>query len=238
MTSFRFQAPGSKWLPEADVPKARSGPGIKPARLCLILLALAAASGCVTVTQPSPQIRDYRLDYSAPTVEGEALPVVLSIPTLSVAAAYDREAIVYREDGYSIGRYFYHRWTSNPGSLIADLLERDFGRSGLYRAVQSGRSPLRPDYQLLGVVEEIEEQSADQSCVAHLALRFQLLRVAAGDGSPVVMQQAYAENEPCSCGEPRNLTEAMSHAMARIAAALQRDVHAAITADRDTGIKH
>lgn len=204
----------------------------------LLIASFAVASGCITVAQPSPQIDDYRLDYPAPTLEAEAVPVVLSIPTMSVSAAYDREAIVYREDGYSIGRYFYHRWTSNPGSLIADLLERDFARSGHFRAVQSGRSPLRPDYQLLGIVEEIEERSADQGCIAHLALRFQLLRVAAGEGSPVVLQKAYAEDEPSACGEPHKLTEAMSHAMARIAAALQRDVYDAIVADRDSATKH
>ena len=198
----------------------------------LLIVSAVAGSGCLTVSQPSPQIRDYRLDYPAPAIEGEALPVVLSIPTLSVAAAYDRESIVYREDGYSIGRYFYHRWTSNPGSLIADLLARDFARSGMYRAVQAGRSPLRPDYQLLGTVEEIEERATDQACVAHLALRVQLLRVAAGEGSPVVLQRGYSEDEPTTCGEPRVLTEAMSRSMERIAAALQRDAYDAIVSDR------
>jgi ABC-type uncharacterized transport system auxiliary subunit len=206
------------------------------ARLLLTSFAVAVSlASCVTISQPSPKIRDYRLDYTAERIEGEPLPVVLTIPTLAVASAYDRESIVYREDSVSIGRYFYHRWTSNPGALIADLLERDFARSGLYTAVQSGRSPLRADYQLLGTVEEIEERMVERSCVAHLAVRFELLRVAADTRSPVVLQRAYSEDEPASCNDPRALSEAMSLAMARVAGALQRDVHAAMVADRGGG---
>lgn len=188
--------------------------------------------GCVTISQPSPRIRDYRLDYPAPVVEGALLPVVISIPTLTVASAYDREAIVYRENSVSIGRYFYHRWTSNPGALISDLLQRDFTRSGQYTAIQSGRSPLRAEYQLIGIVEEIEERSIEGGCVARLALRVELLRVAADTRGPVVLQRAYAEDEPSACGDPKALVEAMSQAMARISAALQGDVYAAITAAR------
>jgi len=206
-----------------------------PARPLLTSVALAAAlAGCVTISQPSPKIRDYRLDYPPPTTEGEPLPVVLSIPTLAVAAAYDRDSLVYREGSVSIGRYFYHRWTSNPGALIADLLQRDFAHSGLYTAVQSGRSPLQADYQLIGTVEEIEERSLDQGCVAHLALRFELVRSGTSKRSPIVLQRAYSEDEPSSCNDPPALVEAMSLAMGRIAAALETDVHAAIQADRAT----
>lgn len=201
-------------------------------RFLLPFVVAVTLASCVTISQPSPKIRDYRLDYAPERFEADPLPVVLSIPTMAVSAAYDRESIVYREDSVSIGRYFYHRWTSNPGALISDLLERDFARSGLYSAVQSGRSPLRADYRLLGTVEEIEERSIERSCVAHLALRIDLLRVAADTRSPVVLQRAYSEDEPASCNDPRALTEAMSLAMARIAAALQRDVHGAIAADR------
>ena len=198
----------------------------------LLFLAAATLSACVTITQPSPQIRDYRLDYTPETIEGEPLPVVLSIPTFTVSSVYDRESIVYREDSVSVGRYFYHRWTSNPGALISDLLERDFARSSMYTAVQTGRSPLRPDYQLIGTVEEIEERGLDRACMAHLALRVEVLRVAGDTRSPIVLRHAYAEDEPASCNDPKALSQAMSLAMSRIAAAMQRDVHAAIAADR------
>jgi len=203
------------------------------ARLLLIALALAVVpAGCVTISQPSPKIRDYRLDYPPPSTAGELIPVVLTIRTLAVSSAYDRESIVYREGSVAVGRYFYHRWTSNPGALIADLLERDFAHSGLYTAVQSGRSSLRPDYQLTGTVEEIEERSLDEGCSAHLALRFQLVRTASSDRSPIVLQDAYSEDEPSPCNDPQALVQAMSLAMARIAASLEADVHAAILADR------
>lgn len=188
--------------------------------------------GCVSVAQPAPQFRDYRLDYPPPVVNGMPLPVVIHIPTLAVAAAYDRESIVYRTDELSIGRYFYHRWSSNPGALIADMLKRDFARSGLYRAVNSGRSPLRPDYQLSGEIEEIEERVlADGRCVAHLSLRLELTRLRPAEGEPIVLRQTFDETEPCACEEPRALSAAMSKVLERISAATQAAAHAAIAAD-------
>jgi ABC-type uncharacterized transport system auxiliary subunit len=199
-----------------------------PSRALIVFLPLVLF-GCVTISQPAPQIRDYRLDYESPAIDGPELPVVISIPTLSVAAAYDRESIVYRQDSVSLGRYFYHRWASNPGSLIADLLVRDFAKSGRYRAVQSGRSPLRPDYLLVGSIEEIEERLVEgNQCNASLLMRIELIHARPGDASPVLLQRSYSEREPCACEDPRALSTAMSAAMARISASLQGDVNAAI----------
>jgi ABC-type uncharacterized transport system auxiliary subunit len=200
----------------------------------LRLLSLSAVlfAGCLTISQPSPQIRDYRLEYPPPAIEGSPLPVVIMIPTLSVGAAYDRESIVYRPDEVSIGRYFYHRWSSNPGSLSADMLKRDFTRSGLYRAVQSGGTPLVPHYQLLGDIEEIEERVLPGgNCTAHLAMRFELVRLRASEGDPILLRQTFDEEEPCPCEDPRALSTAMSKVLARVSETLQQAVYNAISAD-------
>lgn len=194
-------------------------------------LSAVLVAGCLTISQPAPQIRNYRLEYPPPSMTGSPLPVVLSIPPLAVDAAYDRESIVYRPDEVSIGRYFYHRWSSNPGSLIGDMLKRDFARSGLYRAVQSGGSPLRADYRLGGEIEEIEERTLpDGSCAAHLSMRVELLHAGAGDDDPVVLRHTYNEDEPSPCEDPRSLSAAMSKALARISESLQQTVYAAIEA--------
>ena len=107
--------------------------------------------GCVRLSQPAPQFREYRLDYPPPPHdEGTPLPVVLRVAALRVAAIYDRDAIVYRNDSYSTATSIYTRWSANPGNMLADLLSRDLTASGRYRAIQQPPALLASDVQLSG----------------------------------------------------------------------------------------
>ena len=204
-------------------------------RRAALLLALAGAlAGCFQLHVPAPTMHDYRLDYAPPQVEGRPLAVVLQIAPLAVAAMYDRDAIVYREGTYSTGTYPDSRWSTNPGSLVTDLLARDFGDSELYRAVQLGPSLLAGDYHVGGEIEEIEEIEEEPNaggCAAHLRLRMLVARLRPGKDDPVLLQHAYTGEEPCPCNQPRALVAAMSQGLAKISAQLQRDVYDAIAAD-------
>jgi ABC-type uncharacterized transport system auxiliary subunit len=201
-------------------------------RRSAFLLALAGGlAACLRLHVPAPMMHDYRLDYGPPQVEGRPLPVVLQVAPLKVAAVYDREPIVYRYRIYSTGAYFDSRWSANPGSMATDMLARDFGDSGLYRAVQRGPSLLTSDYQVGGEIEEIEEEANASGCAAHLQLRMLVVRLRPGKSDPVLLQHAYTGDEPCPCNQPPALVAAMSQAFARISTQLQRDVYDAVAAD-------
>jgi ABC-type uncharacterized transport system auxiliary subunit len=203
-------------------------------RNATLLLACGLAAGCFGLSQPSPDIREYRLDYTPPAVTGRALPVTLRVPPLAVAAIYDRQPIVYRDDAYATGTYFYSRWSTNPGAMLADLLARDLAASGLYAAIQQGPSLLASDYQLSGGIEEIEERMSAASCTASLRLRVLLVRIRGSSAPPVLLQTTYAEQEPCRCNDVRDLARAMSSVLQRISAQLQQAVYEAIEKDRST----
>jgi ABC-type uncharacterized transport system auxiliary subunit len=195
-----------------------------------LLLPLAMVS-CVKIGKPEPLVRDYRLDYTPAEISGTPVPMILRVSGLAVGAVYDRESIVYRENDYATGTYFESRWSANPGSLVTDLLARDFAASRLYKAVQQGPSPLPSDYQLNGEIEEIEELMTGSNCAAHLRLRVTLVRTRRLAADPVALQKTYASDEASACNAPPELVASMSRAMARISAQLQRDVYEAIAAD-------
>jgi ABC-type uncharacterized transport system auxiliary subunit len=197
-----------------------------------LLLGLAGAlAGCFRFHVPAPVVHDYVLDYPPPRVEGTALPVVLRVASLDVAAIYDRQPIVYRDGMYSTGTYFDRRWSANPGSMVADVLARDFSDSGLYRAVQRGPSLLAGDYQVGGEIETIEEEATSSGCAARLRLRMLVMRLRPGTGDPVLWQQTYSADEPCPCNQPQALVAAMSRGLEKISAQLQRHVYDAVAAD-------
>jgi ABC-type uncharacterized transport system auxiliary subunit len=201
-------------------------------RRLAVLVATVLASGCFRFSQPAPELHEYRLDYPAPQLSMAPLPVVLSIAPLTVTAAYDRETIVFRTDPYSFGRYFYHRWATNPGLMISDLLARDFTQSGLLRGVQQGPTPVGSDYRLSGIVEEIEHRIGKDGCEAQLDVRLLLVRLRRAGTEPILLQQRFAGTEPCSCADPGEVAAAMSRVMERLAEELLREVHRLISADR------
>lgn len=195
-------------------------------------------AGCFGASRVPPPIRQFRLTYEATAPQGAPLPYVLRVAPMEVSAAYDRDPIVYRESDYNIGSYFYFRWASNPGSMVADLLARDLASSGLYRDVQTAVSVVPPDYQIKGTVEEIEEVVSLASCSAHLTLRITLSATRGPREERVRLAKLYTADDPCRCDDPESIAASMSRAMAQISAAVQADIYAAIKPDADAAGRH
>lgn len=195
---------------------------------------LFAASGCVRLNQPAPQIRDYTLSYPAPEAESESLAAVLQIPPFAVSAAYDSHGMMYREGELRLTRYVYDRWAANPGNLVADALARDFAETEVFRAVQHARAPLASDYRLSGEIEAIEEVVGIDACIANLEIRVLLVALRRIDRDAVVLRRGYREQVPCRCDEAASVAASMSTALQRISESLRRDVRATIAADLTT----
>lgn len=200
-----------------------------------VLVVVACLAGCVRLGQPAPRIEHFRLDYTATPPEGPPLPYILRVPPMEVAATYDRDPIVYREGEYRIGSYFYDRWASNPGNMIADLLARDLVRPGLYRDVQTAVSLVAPDFQVKGTVEEIEERIDGTSCSARLSLRVTLAGTRGAREERVRFSKLYSATEPAKCDDPDSLAQAMSAAMATLSGEIQADVYAALRGGGEGG---
>jgi ABC-type uncharacterized transport system auxiliary subunit len=197
-------------------------------RLSMAILVFGLA-GCVTLSRPAPPTFEYRLDYPAPGGGADALPVAVRVARFHAAEPYSRTEIVYREGEHRVSSYAYHRWATEPASMIATLVARDLGASGEYRAVLRRPSAVRADYEIDAEIDALEERSGPP-CTAHVEIRGLLLR-ARGGGEPIVFQRPYAADEPCIGNDPGDLVAALSRAVANISTALRRDVHEAIAAD-------
>ena len=184
--------------------------------------------GCVQLAQPAPRIEWYRLEYSAPQLSLAPLPVVLRIGTVAVAAADDREPLVYRKDQFSGDVYHYHRWATAPGSLIHDVLVRDLAASNSYRAVQASMGLVPADYDVSVYVETLEEQPQAAGCSAVLAARVTVVRQQTPKPASYTAEFPYRFEQPVACNAPRELVAALSQDLQHLSEALQRDLHRAL----------
>lgn len=199
--------------------------GRRPIALLGICAALGGCFGAVA--KPPPLVHEYRLAYVAPAIRGDPLPVTLRVGPVRVASTYAGAAIVYREDEHRVGAYNYHRWATDPGAMVGELLTRDLVDSGRYRAVEYGPSLVPADYVLMIEVEEMGERLRG-GCEAHVQLRVLLTRARPRDREGVVFQRVYDAGEPCAAGDAGQVVAALSAALARISEEVQSDLAAAI----------
>lgn len=198
--------------------------------LSLALAAGIVASGCATWSKPAPRGRDYRLAYPSPPARDQLRAGVIHITSFAVAAAYDSQAMIYRQGEFRIGRYPVQRWAANPGNLVSDMLARDLDASGLFRAVQHARPTLPSDLRLTGEIDVVEESVSRSGCAARLEVRVILVDLGARPEERVLLQSRYEETEPSACEDAGSLARAMSRVVERLSTRLLEDIAARLPA--------
>jgi ABC-type uncharacterized transport system auxiliary subunit len=181
-------------------------------RAVAIAIALAACGGTV------PQTRYYQLATPAATSTSnspaDAGQIDLAIEPLETDQAYDDDRIVYRLTPYRLDYYNYHRWSSPPGALIAEFLERAFEHSGKFHTVS--RDAQAAPVTLGGRVVAIEEIDKSKTAwIGHVVLELHLTDSSTGR---VLWSAQYEESQPLRQQTPEGLAEALSAALHRISA--------------------
>lgn len=170
------------------------------------LLVLAACAGNV------PETRYYQL--AAPAASSpQPASASVAIEPLTADAAYDDDRIVYRLTPYRLDYYNYQRWSSPPGTMIANYLQDVLAKSGRFRAVMHEASDAVP-VTLGGRVVALEEIDTSRTqWIGHVAIELTLTDTVT---NKVLWAQQYDEREPLTKQTPEGLAQAISVAMARI----------------------
>ena len=180
------------------------------APMVLSALALALCAACGGKAVPT---RYYQL--AAPESRPRGGSDVLVVEPLTTDAGYDDERIVYRTTPFRVDYYQYHRWTSAPGVMVGNYLERALEGSGKFRAVVREPTPDAP-VVLAGRVLAIEEVDRSKTeWLGRIALELVLTDARTG---ALLWTEQLEETEPLRQQSPEGLAAALSIAMSRIVA--------------------
>jgi ABC-type uncharacterized transport system auxiliary subunit len=149
------------------------------------------------------------------SMPGKLAGDVLVVEPLTTDAGYDDERIVYRTTPFRVDYYQYHRWTSAPGVMVGNYLERALENSGKFRAVVREPTPDAP-LVLSGRVLAIEE--VDRSTAAWFARIVLELTLSDARTGEALWTEQREETEPLAQRTPEGLAAALSTAMSRIVA--------------------
>ncbi|OGS37652.1 MAG: hypothetical protein A2293_17210 [Elusimicrobia bacterium RIFOXYB2_FULL_49_7] len=181
--------------------------GIIP--FCLLMVLFAA--GCGTL----PIKKYYLLNY-IPTPPQARLneapyPFTLRLKEFSIEDAYARPQIVYRQSPYELQFYFYQVWAVKPAQMINDLVFKHLAAMNLIRAVvRRYDGGAKPDFELSGAIEAIDEYDSEEVWFAHMALRFRLTRLTDGR---VIYTRRFDNRKRVFQNNPQNVVKEMSAIM-------------------------
>jgi ABC-type uncharacterized transport system auxiliary subunit len=141
----------------------------------LALASLALVAACSAV----PDYTYFTMAYTLlPADKDGAGPLAesLRIRDLEIAPAYDKDKMVYRFSPYQFQYYNYMLWAVKPNKMVSELIVRHLENAGLFDVVTRDYGESRPEYELTGVLEAIEELDSGDEWFAHLAFSLRMTR--------------------------------------------------------------
>jgi ABC-type uncharacterized transport system auxiliary subunit len=139
------------------------------------------------VTCGKPQQRlYYMLNYTPPQMQQRSMQnpysAVIRLREFSIEEAYNRFQIVYRTSPFEFRYYNFRSWAVRPTRMMTDLFFKHLNSvrlvSSVVRRLDEGR---RPDFELTGFIEAIEEYDSEDVIFAHIAMRVSLTRLSDGE---------------------------------------------------------
>ena len=145
------------------------------ARACAVLglLAVMFATGCGGV----PKTYYYTLQVPAvPAPTDPRTNYILGVEHFRAPEILRDDRIVYYVSATQINFYQYHRWGSDPATLLAEFTAQWLESSGVFAQVKMFPVRESVDYTLGGSVLSFEEVDSDGSAKVRLAIALSLVR--------------------------------------------------------------
>jgi ABC-type uncharacterized transport system auxiliary subunit len=161
--------------------------------LVLMVMLLPALSGCGRVRYPAY----YTLNLPDPPDPSAAENARTSIAVREFQSpGYLRQGpIVYRPTPEQIGFYEYHRWATDPRTLVTSAVMDHLRASGQFSMVAMYDGRPNNDYVFSGRLEKLEEVDYQAGVKVEVAISAQITRVATG---ATVWSNAVSETRPVS----------------------------------------
>jgi ABC-type uncharacterized transport system auxiliary subunit len=173
------------------------------------LLSAFTLTGCVGgSSEPS---RYYTISAESISTSGASSDTRVHVRKFTIDPAYQRSNIVYRESPYDFMFYNLDLWATRPEQMLTQVTSEYLVKSNIFKSVDL--KPMgKPDYELLGNVDAIEEIDEGNSQYAHLAVQLTFRKV--GEESPL-WEKRYDDRESMSQRDAHSAAEAISKLYAK-----------------------
>ena len=184
---------------------------LKANRLLAVAALLSAftLTGCLGgSTEPS---RYYTISAESISTSGTASDARVLVKKFTIDPAYQRSNIVYRESPYDFMFYDLDLWATRPEQMLTQVTGEYLVKSNLFKSVDL-KPMSKPEFELLGNVDAIEEIDEGSSQYAHLAVQLTFRKV--GEDAPL-WEKRYDERESMGKRDAHSAAETISKLYAK-----------------------
>ena len=179
------------------------------------LLAVAALLSVFTLTRclggSTEPSRYYTVSAESISIAGATSDARVHVKKFTIDPAYQRTNIVYRESPYDFMFYDLDLWATRPEQMLTQVAGEYLVKSNMFKSVDL--KPMgKPDFELLGNVDAIEEIDEGSSQEAHLAVQLTFRKV--GEDAPL-WEKRYDERQSMSKRDAHSAAEALSKLYAK-----------------------
>ena len=173
------------------------------------LLSVFALTGCGGgSTEPS---RYYTISAESISTSGASSDTRVHVKKFTIDPAYQRTNIVYRESPYDFMFYNRDLWATRPEQILTQVASEYLIKSNMFKSVDL--KPMgKPDFELLGNVDAIEEIDEGDSQEAHLAVQLTFRK--AGEEIPL-WEKRYDERQSMNKRDAHSAAETLSKLYAK-----------------------
>ena len=173
------------------------------------LLSVFTLTGCLGgSTEPS---RYYTVSAESISIAGATSDARIHVKKFTIDPAYQRTNIVYRESPYDFMFYDLDLWATRPEQMLTQVAGEYLVKSNMFKSVDL--KPMgKPDFELLGNVDAIEEIDEGNSQEAHLAMQLTFRKV--GEDAPL-WEKRYDERQSMNKRDAHSAAEALSKLYAK-----------------------
>ena len=184
---------------------------LKANRLLAVAALLSAftLTGCLGgSTEPS---RYYTITAESISTSGATSEARIHVKKFTIDPAYQRSNIVYRESPYDFMFYDLDLWATRPEQMLTQVTGEYLIKSNLFKSVDL-KPMSKPEFEILGNVDAIEEIDEGSSQYAHLAVQLTFRKV--GEDAPL-WEKRYDERESMGKRDAHSAAEAISKLYAK-----------------------
>lgn len=197
------------------------------------VVAILLIGGCGTVPLKQFYMLNYLPSASGARINSAPYPITLRLREFDIEEAYNRPQIVYRQSPFQLEYYYYQVWAVKPARMVSDLVYKHLLTANLFSSVirRFDEGP-KPDFELSGIIEALDEYDSGELWFAHLALRFTLTRVS--DGTALYTRR-YDLRKRVYQHTPENVIREMSALMEFIMNQTMQDLDARLSRELNIG---
>ncbi|MGD9200427.1 MAG: ABC-type transport auxiliary lipoprotein family protein [Chitinispirillia bacterium] len=193
--------------------------------LCFILLQ------CASIPVKKYYVINYEPVPMTSRLSPNPYPCVIRIKEFDIEEAYSRPQIVYRKSPYELLYYYFRVWAVKPTKMITDMVEKHLVSTGLVsHVVRRFDEGFKPDYELTGNIEALEEYDNEDIWWAHLSIRFEFTRLR---DRQIIYSQSFDKRKRVFQYNPEDVIRELSQTMDFIMSQVLNDIDSALAKEYD-----